>query len=107
MKVRLEADDYGHFDLIRVDTGESLYYTQTDWEYPGLAMEFGWQPCVCGMTDGTVSCGHRTASEMISDAQDYLTEKDGEEIDVDGELYGVVEVVQSAKYRSLDAPWEA
>jgi hypothetical protein len=45
---------------------------QTDWEFPGLASNFGFIPCECGFTDGTVDCGHKTASQMIADATFFL-----------------------------------
>jgi hypothetical protein len=45
---------------------------QSDWDYPGVASIFGWVACECGTTDGTISCAHKTASEMILDAQEFL-----------------------------------
>ena len=51
---------------------------QTDWDYPGVASNMGLQPCHCGETDGTVDCPHKTASDMISAAYDFIREHDGE-----------------------------
>jgi hypothetical protein len=56
-------------------------FIQIDWDYPGLASMFGYVPCDCGATDGTVDCPHKTASEMIAEAFEYLSEHDGEVID--------------------------
>lgn len=50
---------------------------QSDWSYPALASLFGFVPCECGMTDGTVDCEHKTATEMISAAVDFLDAHDG------------------------------
>lgn len=46
---------------------------QTDWDYPSFAGYLGWEPC-CGETDGTVNCKThgKTASEMISEARQFL-----------------------------------
>ncbi len=54
---------------------------QSDWDFPGVASSCGFQPCECGATDGTVDCEHKTASEMISAAYDWLSEHDGESFD--------------------------
>jgi len=59
---------------------------QRDWEYPGVASTFGWVPCKCGATDGTVDCKPcgRHVSAMLSEAEDYLVEHEGEEADDPG-----------------------
>lgn len=62
---------------------------QTDWEYPATASTFGWIPCSCGQTDGTVNCKHKTASEMISEAGEYLDEHIGDVVDDPGYFDGV------------------
>jgi hypothetical protein len=54
----------------RDDTTTRL--VSVDWDHPGLAQSFGWQPCDCGCTDGTVDCDHKTASAMIEDAGNFL-----------------------------------
>jgi len=51
---------------------DNTVLVQSDWDWPGLASSFGWCPCDCGFTDGTVDCEHRTASEMIDEAKSYL-----------------------------------
>ena len=56
----------------------------TDWDYPGVASTFGWAPCDCGFTDGTVDCEHKTASEMIYEAGEYLDEHIGDVVEDPG-----------------------
>jgi hypothetical protein len=88
MKVRLEEGDYGTYLLVPIATNseikemeyknrkefqaENEKLIQTDWDFPGVASTFGYVPCSCGKTDGTIDCDHKTASQMISEAQDYL-----------------------------------
>jgi hypothetical protein len=50
----------------------------------GLASTFGWTPCSCGATDGTVSCAHKQAGQMIAEAQAYLDEHIGDEVEDPG-----------------------
>lgn len=59
----------------------SSEFIQTDWEYPSTASRFGFVPCECGQTDGTVDCEHKTATQMISAAYDYLVEHEGETVE--------------------------
>lgn len=54
-----------------------IVFVQTDWDYPALASRFGYVPCECGATDGTVDCPHKTASAMIAEAYDHLAAHDG------------------------------
>ena len=51
---------------------ENTVLVQTDWDFPGVASTFGWVPCFCNETDGTVDCRHKTALEMITSAAAYL-----------------------------------
>jgi hypothetical protein len=51
---------------------------QVDWDYPALASNLGWVPCNCGATDGTIDCAHRTAEEMIQEAEAFINEHLGE-----------------------------
>lgn len=81
MIITLHRGDYGTL-LIRAEDGQEL--VQTDWDFPGIASTFGWQPCPCGRTDGTVDCPHRTASAMIAEAREYLKEHVGETADDPG-----------------------
>jgi hypothetical protein len=74
--------DSGTFVLC-ADDGRELVI-QTDWDYPGVASTFGWSPCPCDQTDGTVDCDHRSASEMIAEAYDFLTEHVGDEVEDPG-----------------------
>ncbi len=58
--------------------GECVEFIQSDWGYAYLASKLGWVPCTkCGATDGTVACLHRTVSEMLAEAYDYLAVRDG------------------------------
>lgn len=61
----------GHYDWSTRDEGNTVL-VQTDWDYPGIASNFGFVPCDCGATDGTVDCEHKTAGEMISAAAEFL-----------------------------------
>ena len=80
------------FELLG-ENGEEIEFVQSDWGYAPLAQRFGWVPCPCGHTDGTVKCEHRTVSDMLSEAFDYLADRDGEEIEVDdSELPDVLNV---------------
>jgi len=69
------------FEVVEAATGRSLEFIQSDWNYAGLASRFGWVPCECGATDGTVDCEHRKVSEMLAEAFDYLCEHEGDEIE--------------------------
>ena len=84
-KVRLVCGPEGApnfcFGLYDTVTDECTTFVQTDYDYIGLARHFGFVPCECGATDGTIDCEHKTASEMISAAYDFLCEHEGEEID--------------------------
>jgi hypothetical protein len=51
---------------------------QTDVDIAVAAHFFGWVPCECDLTDGTVDCDHRTASQMIGEAKEYLAAHVGE-----------------------------
>ena len=54
MQITLEEGRDGTY-LVRAETGETLLI-QFDWDFAGLAIAFGWQPCFCGRTDGTINC---------------------------------------------------
>ncbi|MFO0964633.1 MAG: hypothetical protein U0793_03470 [Gemmataceae bacterium] len=90
MRVRLEAEPCGLFLLIPVHANGrrvrdlDAIAVQSDWDYPGVASSFGYVPCDCGRTDGTVDCDHRSAGDMIADAGEFLREHDGETIDDPG-----------------------
>jgi hypothetical protein len=52
---------------------ENTRLVDSDWNYPSLASHFGWIPCKYGCgTDGTVTCRHFTASQMMESAYDYM-----------------------------------
>ena len=70
-----KVDKHGNWDEY---DEENTLLVQTDWDFPGTACAFGFVPCYCGETDGTVDCAHRTASDMIAAAADFLDEHEGE-----------------------------
>jgi hypothetical protein len=91
VKIQLSRNPQGlYYELIPVDNegnpvdGLESVCIETDWNFPGTASNFGFVPCDCGATDGTVDCPHKTASEMISAAQDFLDEHDGDIVDDPG-----------------------
>jgi len=70
------------------ETGEDILI-QSDWDYPGVASNFGWTPCPqCRATDGTVDCEHRVAGEMITEAAEYLDEHVGDTVEDPGYFGG-------------------
>ena len=82
--ITLESGQFGwDYLLVNDETGEDVLI-QTDWDYPGVASSFGFVPCDCGETDGTVDCSHKTASDMIQSAAAYLDENIGESVDDPG-----------------------
>ena len=58
--------------------GDCVEFIDSDRNYASLASQFGWVPCECGATDGTVDCPHRKVSDMLSEAFDFLAERDGQ-----------------------------
>jgi hypothetical protein len=78
MKITLERGDFGTYLVVAEDGRDILI--QNDFDYPGIASTFGWSPCECGATDGTVDCGHKTASQMIAEAQAFLDENIGQSV---------------------------
>ncbi len=95
--LRLQQGDYGSYLIEQVfidgielhesrqdymqaeikPTGRTLP-VQTDWDYPAIAMNFGWEPCpFCRETDGTVDGKHRNPSAMIQSAQNFLDKQIG------------------------------
>ena len=82
--IMLESGQFGWDYLIADNNSDQTRYIQTDWDYPGVATTFGWCACDCGFTDGTVDCEHRTASEMITEAGEYLDDHIGDTVDDPG-----------------------
>ena len=76
MKITIQHGDFGTYLLV-AENGQELL-VQSDWDFPGIANSFGWTPCICGATDGTVACAHKQASEMIAEAQAFLDDHIGE-----------------------------
>ena len=83
MIVTLESGMFGWDYLLAADSGD-VRLIQDDWNYPAVAASFGWSPCPCGKTDGTVDCPHRTTGQMIADAQQFLDDHIGDTIDDPG-----------------------
>ena len=86
MKVQLRQGPEGSpnfcFGLYAIDSGKCLEFIQSDWDWAGLASSLGWCPCKCGDTDGTVDCDHRKKSEMLSEAFDFLAQRDEQVFDL-------------------------
>jgi len=76
-----QCDKHGNWNT-RDDARTVL--VQTDWDYPGVAAALGFRPCECGATDGTVDCEHKTATQMISEAADFLDAHLGEQFEDTG-----------------------
>jgi hypothetical protein len=75
--IRLERAKWYYF-LHDEISGKNVII-DTDYDYPGLASNFGWTPCpFCRETDGTVDCKHRTAGAMMQSAQSFLDKHIGE-----------------------------
>ena len=82
MRITLREGDFGAFHLVAEDGRDIL--VQSDWDFPGAASTFGWSACHCGSTDGTVDCEHRSRSEMIAEAWDFLSSRIGDTVDDPG-----------------------
>lgn len=76
-RIMLTSAPYGCYEVTLLDGEEPSILIQSDWDFPGVATTFGWTPCPCGGTDGTVDCPHKTASQMIAEAQEYLDSHEG------------------------------
>ena len=74
------VDDEGDYST-RDDDSTILF--DSDWSFPSLAGLYGYVPCPDGLSDGTVDCGHGTASEHIKRAQDWMDERLGTIVDSD------------------------
>jgi hypothetical protein len=82
MRIRLEEGRYGTY-LLRAENGASLLI-QIDWDLADVATAFGWKPCHCRHTDGTIACRHHTVAEMLAEARKYLGQHLGETADDPG-----------------------
>jgi hypothetical protein len=82
MTITLKDGSFWTF-LLEAAWGESRLIQQ-DWDFPRIASAFGWTPCACGLTDGTIACEHKSVSEMMFDAYDFLSVRVGESIDDPG-----------------------
>ncbi|MBC7854309.1 MAG: hypothetical protein IAF94_12825 [Pirellulaceae bacterium] len=82
MKITLADGPVSTF-ILKAPDGRSILI-QTDYDFPGVASTFGWQPCICGATDGTTDCPHRTVAEMIAEAREFLASTIGEPADDPG-----------------------
>ena len=80
--ITLESSQFGNYLLVDEDGNDILI--QTDWDFPGVASSFGFVPCDCGDTDGTVDCAHQTASDMIQAAADFLDDNIGAKVEDPG-----------------------
>ena len=75
--IELGRSDFGTYTIIDIHTGQDIL-VQLDWDFSGIASTFGWIACECGETDGTIDCHHKTATEMIDSARDYLDDHIGD-----------------------------
>ncbi len=82
MTITLHEAGCGTFLLVAGSGRARL--VQLDWDLPSLAATFGWTPCPCGTTDGTIDCEHRTVGEMIAEAHDFLRAHVGDTTDDPG-----------------------
>ena len=81
--ITLESGQFGWDYILERGDGKTVLI-QTDLDYPGVASAFGWLACECGETDGTVNCPHKTASEMIASARQFLDDHTGQSIEDPG-----------------------
>ncbi len=82
--VTLSTEQYGCFLLTNNDDGREVFI-QTESDFPGIAVNLGFVPCRdCDSTDGTIDCKHKSAARMISEAANFLKNRDGEEFDDPG-----------------------
>ena len=85
--ITLEQGQFGSDYILEHCNGETVLI-QTDWDYPGTAASFGWVPCECGETDGTVDCPHKTAGDMIAAASEFLDNAIGKTVEDPGYFNG-------------------
>ena len=91
--IRLEQGEPSFCFIIRrvsriKEEREQSVLIQTDWDYPGTASTFGWSVgCDCS-TDGTVDCLHKTASEHMASAYEYLCDNIGKVVEDPGYFDG-------------------
>lgn len=72
-------------EIVNCDNEDETVLIQTDWDFPGVATTFGWVPCdKCRETDGTVDCAHKTASQMIAEAGEFISDHYGDTVDDPG-----------------------
>lgn len=74
------VDEQGNYE----PRSDNVKLMQSDWDFPGLARAFGFVACECGRTDGTVDCPHKTATEMITAAYDWLEGHQGQIVEDPG-----------------------
>jgi hypothetical protein len=82
MTITLKDGPYRTF-VLESESGESRLIQQ-DWDFPRIASAFGWTPCSCGATDGTIECEHRSVSDMVWDAYEFLNGRVGDTIEDPG-----------------------
>ena len=105
MKVILTADNPCCYELTPVnrriarkqkrETGDESVLFQTDWDFPGLARNLGWngkvgrERCRHSGTDGTITCPEcgRTAGDFIAAAAAWLDAHVGHTFNRGGEYF--------------------
>ncbi|GAF90789.1 unnamed protein product [marine sediment metagenome] len=68
---------------------------EIDYDYPGIASRMGYVPCDCGDTDGTVDCAHKTATQMIGEARQWIKDHEGKSF---AELDEYINIAESTGY---------
>jgi len=69
--ISLEFEYFGCYTIRHLDGRGKL--VQTDWNWPSLAIHFGFTPCYqCNETNGTTNCKHNTTLTMINNAKLFL-----------------------------------
>ncbi len=72
------VDDEGNYDT-RDEQRTVLF--DSDWDFPSLAGLYGYVPCECGGSDGTVPCCGKSVDQMMIEATDMLDQNCGVVID--------------------------
>lgn len=88
MKITLRSIGAGQF-VLESEDGRSVH-CGADYDHCGIAGNFGWRPCECGSTDGTVDCPDcgRKAGDMIAEATAVLYDHDGDSFEDPGYFDG-------------------
>ncbi len=84
MKIRLEAGPRPRTFLLIGRAAQDDVLFQSDADVARVGRAFGWTPCQCHGTDGTVACPHKSRLELIQEAHLFLVHHIGQEIEDPG-----------------------